>query len=127
MNKRLRPVPYPVGSDKRRAVIAHILRYTLHTYREAVTQIVARNKWARERPLPGEKCEARTRRGTPCQCKAKANGRCKLHGGLSTGPKTIQGKKVSAANLPSAKQTKPASSPTNMRARVKGFGCDATD
>ena len=28
----------------------------------------------------------------PCQCKALANGRCKLHGGLSTGPKTVDGK-----------------------------------
>ena len=30
--------------------------------------------------------------GKPCRCKALRNGRCKLHGGLSTGPKTPEGK-----------------------------------
>lgn len=28
----------------------------------------------------------------PCMCKALNNGRCRLHGGLSTGPKTPEGK-----------------------------------
>jgi hypothetical protein len=28
----------------------------------------------------------------PCQAKALANGRCKYHGGMSTGPKTIAGR-----------------------------------
>lgn len=37
------------------------------------------------------RCGARNRRGTPCQCPAMANGRCRLHGGLSTGPKTPEG------------------------------------
>ena len=37
------------------------------------------------------RCGARNRRGTPCQCPAMANGRCRLHGGLSTGPKTQAG------------------------------------
>ena len=127
MNKKLRPVPYPVGSDKRRAMIAHILRYTLHTYREAVAQIVARNKRVRNTPLLGEKCEARTRRGTPCQCKAMSNGRCRLHGGLSTGPTTPEGRAAAAMNLPNAKRTKPASFPTHMCARVKDFGRGATE
>jgi hypothetical protein len=38
-------------------------------------------------------CLAKTRRGTPCQ-KPPLNGktRCRLHGGLSTGPKTHEGK-----------------------------------
>jgi len=36
-------------------------------------------------------CGARTRKGTHCRCLALANGRCKLHGGLSTGPKTAEG------------------------------------
>ncbi len=30
--------------------------------------------------------------GLPCKCKALKNGRCKLHGGMSTGPKTFEGK-----------------------------------
>jgi hypothetical protein len=37
------------------------------------------------------RCEAKTRRGTVCQCPAMPNGRCRLHGGLSTGPKTAEG------------------------------------
>ena len=44
-------------------------------------------------------CGAKTRAGTPCKSKAiYRNGRCKLHGGLSTGPKTIEGKRRSALN-----------------------------
>jgi len=37
------------------------------------------------------RCGAKTRRGTGCQCPAMPNGRCRLHGGLSTGPKTAEG------------------------------------
>jgi hypothetical protein len=32
--------------------------------------------------------------GQPCQAKALANGRCKNHGGMSTGPRTADGKKA---------------------------------
>ena len=31
--------------------------------------------------------------GNPCLGRSLKNGRCKLHGGLSTGPKTLEGKK----------------------------------
>ena len=41
--------------------------------------------------MAAARCEAKTRRGTPCQCPAMANGRCRLHGGKSTGAKTIEG------------------------------------
>ena len=38
-------------------------------------------------------CGAKTRRGTPCQAKAMPDkARCRLHGGLSTGPKTREGR-----------------------------------
>ena len=37
------------------------------------------------------RCGAKNRKGTPCRCPAMANGRCRLHGGLSTGPKTPEG------------------------------------
>jgi hypothetical protein len=37
------------------------------------------------------RCEAKTRAGTSCQCPAMANGRCHLHGGKSTGPRTPEG------------------------------------
>ncbi len=38
------------------------------------------------------KCGARTRRGTACKRKALANGKCRNHGGLSTGPRTKAGR-----------------------------------
>lgn len=44
-------------------------------------------------------CGAKTRKGTPCQAKALANGRCRNHGGLSTGPRTPEGKARAMANL----------------------------
>src|SRR5512133_1631135 len=37
------------------------------------------------------RCGANTRCGMPCLCPAMANGRCRLHGGLSTGPRTAEG------------------------------------
>jgi hypothetical protein len=37
------------------------------------------------------KCGARTRAGHPCGRYAMSNGRCRMHGGLSTGPKTPYG------------------------------------
>ena len=37
------------------------------------------------------RCHARTRRGKACPNFARANGRCRRHGGLSTGPKTPEG------------------------------------
>jgi len=47
-----------------------------------------------------KKCGAFARStGKPCRMKALANGRCRLHGGLSTGPKTEEGKERALANL----------------------------
>jgi hypothetical protein len=47
----------------------------------------------------GMTCGAETRAGTPCKRRdIYPGGRCKLHSGLSTGPKTIEGKKKSARN-----------------------------
>jgi hypothetical protein len=43
------------------------------------------------------KCEAYARTtGNPCQAKALTNGRCKNHGGMSTGPKTQEGRQAIA-------------------------------
>src|SRR6266404_2504300 len=38
------------------------------------------------------RCGARSKRtGKPCRAAAMPNGRCKLHGGKSTGPRTMEG------------------------------------
>ncbi|MXP65632.1 hypothetical protein E0493_19980 [Roseomonas sp. M0104] len=37
------------------------------------------------------RCGARTRSGRPCASPAMANGRCRMHGGTSTGPRTAEG------------------------------------
>ena len=37
------------------------------------------------------RCGARTRTGAPCQGPGMANGRCRMHGGKSTGPRTAEG------------------------------------
>lgn len=51
------------------------------------------------RDLVGLTCGARTRAGAPCKLTSiYRNGRCKLHGGLSTGPTSAQGKARSASN-----------------------------
>jgi hypothetical protein len=44
-------------------------------------------------------CGAKTRAGTPCKLTAlHACGRCKLHGGKSTGPKSEAGRRQAAEN-----------------------------
>jgi len=37
------------------------------------------------------RCCAKTRKGGPCQGPAMRNGRCRMHGGASTGPRTLEG------------------------------------
>ena len=65
-------------------------------------------KWRFGPDWPEQRCGAKTRRGTACQCPAnKKNGRCRLHGGASTGAKTEEGlARISAANLRYWKFTK---------------------
>lgn len=45
-------------------------------------------------------CGAKTRRGTPCKRRDLygLRARCRLHGGLSTGPRTAEGKQRAALN-----------------------------
>ena len=49
--------------------------------------------------LIGLACSAKTKAGTPCKLTSiYANGRCKWHGGCSTGPKTEAGKEQARIN-----------------------------
>lgn len=42
---------------------------------------------------PIQRCGARTRMGAPCKAKSlPGKSRCKFHGGMSTGPKTAEGR-----------------------------------
>ena len=61
-----------------------------------------------EQGWPGKRCLAKTRKGTLCQSPAfKNNGRCRLHGGLSTGATTSEGlKRISDANRKHGRYTK---------------------
>jgi hypothetical protein len=56
-----------------------------------------RRGWLKNGNPPGDlskakRCDARTRKGTPCRGPAMPNGRCRMHGGPSTGPRTPEGK-----------------------------------
>lgn len=42
-------------------------------------------------PMNAPRCGAKTRSGIPCRAPAMANGRCRMHGGKSTGPRTPEG------------------------------------
>jgi hypothetical protein len=43
-------------------------------------------------PSKAPRCGARARRtGAPCRQPAMPNGRCRMHGGMSTGPRTPEG------------------------------------
>ena len=44
-------------------------------------------------------CNAATKSGRPCRALKLRGGRCKWHGGLSTGPRTPEGKAKAKANL----------------------------
>ena len=69
-----------------------------------------------KRELP--RCWARCRDGHPCQARATRdeetgcfvrNGRCRIHGGLSTGPRTLEGKwRVGEAARRRAQRKKPS-------------------
>ena len=57
---------------------------------------VKRRGWLKNGNPPGDfskapRCGVRTRRGTACESPEMPNGRCRLHGGRSTGPKTPEG------------------------------------
>lgn len=68
----------------------------------------------------GRRCEALTRKGTLCQRPgSKQNGRCKLHGGKSTGPQTQAGRdKLAQLHLKHGKLTKQKRQEAKKRAEV---------
>lgn len=75
-----------------------------------------RNGNARGDPNAAPRCGARTRAGCPCRSPAMANGRCRMHGGRSTGPRTPEG----LARLAAARTTHGA---YNAESRAFRAGC----
>ena len=69
---------------------------------------------------PGQRCEAQTRRGTPCQRPARLPvGRCRLHGGRSTGPRTAEGlARLVASKIKHGRTTKAKREEARRRAQV---------
>ena len=67
---------------------------------------------------PGQRCEAQTRKGTPCQRPARLPvGRCRLHGGSSTGPKTEAGlARLTASKIKHGRFTKAKRAKARLRA-----------
>ena len=61
--------------------------------------------WLKNGNRPGDftkapRCGAKNRRGLACQQPAMTNGRCRLHGGKSTGARTPEGRqRIAQANL----------------------------
>lgn len=68
----------------------------------------------------GQSCEARIRRGTLCQRPGnKINGRCKLHGGRSTGSRTEEGvARLASSKTSHGRTTKPERANAKRRAEV---------
>ena len=87
-----------------------ILRYPMKGGKMPISKCISELGRATRfgRDWQGERCLAKTRKGTPCQSPAfKHNGKCRLHGGRSTGPKTEEGRRmISEANLTNGKFNK---------------------
>ena len=56
-----------------------------------------RNGNPRGNPNLAPRCGAKARSGLPCRAPAMKNGRCQMHGGKSTGPRTAEGRARMAA------------------------------
>ena len=69
---------------------------------------------------PGQRCGARTRRGTACPKPArKGKTRCQLHGGKASGARTIAGRqRLSDAQLRHGKYTKTELARAKHRAKI---------
>ena len=69
---------------------------------------------------PGQRCGAKTRRGTPCKAPAKQPvGRCKVHGAGSTGPRTEEGlARLTASKIKHGRFTKAKREAAKRRAQL---------
>jgi len=80
--------------------------------------------------LQAKKCGAKSKRNNhlPCKNAAMKNGRCRMHGGKSTGPKTEEGKKkAAAANLKHGRYTNAANAERKYMREMMEWGNDLED
>jgi hypothetical protein len=77
-----------------------------------------RNGNPRGNPNLAPRCGARTRLGCPCKGPAMKNGRCRMHGGAATGPRTDAGR----ARIAAARTVHGRYSATAGAARIKARG-----
>lgn len=100
MDKRLRPIPFPWGTQAYRTEYRRLRAAGYGDY-FAMFEIRSANRRAQWYPAEDEKCLARTRTGAPCQRKAGMNGRCPNHGGSTPRQpqKTPESRARSLANL----------------------------
>lgn len=106
-----KPKGYDELSDWHQSMIRKETASTFNTWRATFTPVIGKTRSidrasreaarhaadivadykARERLKT--RCGAKTRKGTPCQCKAlPGKKRCKFHGGMSTGARTLAGR-----------------------------------
>lgn len=117
MKRNKRPIPYPWPSSAYRDEYRR-LRQLGHSPNWSRELIRKANREVRMFPVKGERCEARTRKGIPCKAPAQLNGRCRNHGGLSTGPRTEAGKKKALAAIGQKPWTW-SPHPPHIQARIK--------
>lgn len=75
-------------------------------------------------------CGAKSRRNNylPCRQPAMKNGRCRMHGGKSTGPKTEEGKnKAAAANFKHGRYSNAAKAEREYMREMMEWGNDLDD
>ena len=93
------------------ALLARVDRISAAIHRRhAAREVFAARSPAVTRP----QCGARCRDGHPCEAPAvwsastgaARNGRCRMHGGLSTGPRTVEGRARVAAATRAANLTR---------------------
>ena len=83
-----------LAKEQRRALPTRALRTRARTQRKLANGV--------------KLCGAQTRQGRPCIATALGNGRCRNHGGLSTGAKTPEGKAKSLSKLKQYQQRRKA-------------------
>ena len=66
----------------------------MKTKKSAMVKKSASTNAMKTKGLGGRCCAHARSTGNPCKAKAMPNGRCKNHGGMSTGPKTPEGRQA---------------------------------